>query len=203
MELLETMQQVMVYPEAAKHCRKVLRSNIVQVVTGKLYAYDIYTLEHSMRVAGYAMDLAYANGMTRKDIVRVGIAGAIHDIGKIFVDIDIINKPGKLTDVEYEEVKKHVQFGVDWLKQRGIRNDILVAVGEHHEHLDGTGYPLGLMEDEISVYGRILAIADVYDAITVKRVYNEVALSREQAMFILLKNDSLDVNMIRLFAKVV
>jgi cyclic di-GMP phosphodiesterase len=135
---------------------------------------DRYLLEHSINVGIlmgiFSRHLGYAD-----DIVHQLITGAIlHDIGKILVPNEILHKPGKLTNDEWEEMKRHVTYGQQTLlKSEGISDIAMVICSQHHERLDGTGYPLTLTDTDISVYGRLAAIVDVYDAITASRVYHD------------------------------
>lgn len=127
----------------------------------------------------HCLNVGLLNGMISRwahlddeKIVRMIKAGLIHDIGKLKISPDILNKPGKLTKLEYEAVKRHPKFGYDMLIKSGERDpEILDGVLHHHERVNGTGYPDG--EQSISQVARITAISDVYDAMTAKRPYKE------------------------------
>jgi len=107
-------------------------------------------------------------------IHQAGIGGMLHDLGKMRVPDHILNKPGKLTDGEFEIMKSHVLLGVDTLRQTpGISRTVMQIAGEHHERFDGTGYPERLGGEGISVLGRMAAIVDVYDALTSNRIYHK------------------------------
>ena len=133
---------------------------------------DDYTFNHSLNVSMLTTMLGKWLGYSQKEIKQLAMAGLFHDIGKLKIDENIINKPGKLTDVEFEEIKKHSIYGYNILKETvGISKNVSLGVLQHHEREDGSGYPLGLKENEIHEYAKIIAICDTYDAMTSNRVY--------------------------------
>lgn len=136
-------------------------------------AKDRYTSGHSKRVAKYAREIATRMGKTRKEQREIYRAGLLHDVGKIRIPEEIINKPGRLTEEEYETIKVHPITGYNIL--RGISNDsrIAFAAKYHHERYDGTGYPNGLRGEEIPEMARILGVADSYDAMASTRSYRD------------------------------
>jgi putative nucleotidyltransferase with HDIG domain len=146
--------------------------NILSSVT-KLKQYDDYTFQHSMNVSIYAASLASLLGMSEGEITRIANAGILHDVGKMLVPQEVLNKPGKLTDEEFEVMKSHVQMGYEFLLKQGLPKDMLRLAYEHHERYDGSGYPNGLKDGEISIEGKIGAVVDIYDAITSDRVYHK------------------------------
>ena len=112
-------------------------------------------------------------GIDRETIELVGIGGLLHDIGKMKVPDRILNKPGKLTDKEFEIMKKHVGYSSFLLENTpGLTPTSISIATEHHERFDGSGYPLGIKGDEISQFGQMAAIVDVYDALTSDRIYH-------------------------------
>jgi putative nucleotidyltransferase with HDIG domain len=139
----------------------------------KLKKHDDYTFQHSMNVSVYAASLAAHLGMDKAEVERIANAGILHDVGKMFVPSDVLNKPGKLTDDEFAVMKQHVQYGYDFLKKQGLPPDMLRLAYEHHERYDGSGYPQGLKDSDISIEGKIGAVVDIYDAITSDRVYHK------------------------------
>lgn len=132
---------------------------------------DIYTLGHSRRVSLYSKRLALAYESTY-NVIALSAAACMHDIGKINTPIELLQKPGKLTKEEYDIIKLHSGDSYTILKDR-LGERIALAAKQHHERLDGSGYPDGLRGDEISMDARIIAVADVFDAMTCKRIYNE------------------------------
>lgn len=137
-------------------------------------ANDPYTAGHSKRVAVYSRMLASKLGLPPNEVDEIYYAGLIHDVGKLGVDNNIINKPGKLTDEEYNEVKRHPSVGYDILKGISIKGDFAYGAKCHHERPDGKGYPNGLKGDSIPFMAKIIAVADAYDAMTSKRSYRDV-----------------------------
>ena len=109
--------------------------------------------------------------MNEKDLKVLVTCGLLHDIGKLRVPNDIITKPGKLTVQEYEIVKKHPQYGYEMLKDKKLDRRVKLAALQHHERFGGTGYPYGLMGSDIEYFSSIVAVADVYDAMTASRIY--------------------------------
>lgn len=135
-------------------------------------SYDEYLLHHSICVAVYAVSIGIQMKMTNSQLLELALAGLLHDIGLLLSDQSILRKKGALSAEEYEQIKKHPQEGCDFLKKdRRISAAVQEAVLQHHENMNGTGYPGNHNEDTLSVYSRILHIADVYDAIMAKRPY--------------------------------
>ena len=136
-------------------------------------AKDRYTSGHSKRVAEYSRVIAKRMGKSVAEQEMIYRAGLLHDVGKIRIPIDIINKPGKLTDEEYDLIKIHPIIGYHILKDISEHYDIAIAAKYHHERYDGKGYPNGLLGENIPELARILAIADSYDAMTSNRSYRK------------------------------
>jgi putative nucleotidyltransferase with HDIG domain len=134
-------------------------------------ARDPYTQQHSTRVTTIALILAGELGCTEEEIDILGIAGPLHDIGKIGIRDDILLKPGALTEEEFEKIKEHPVIGSDIVGQLGLWNRVQKIIRHHHENFDGTGYPDGLKNNDIPFLARILSVADVYDAIASERAY--------------------------------
>ena len=129
-------------------------------------ARDPYTRGHSERVGKYAMCLAGRLGLTENHQQMLFKGAILHDIGKIGVRDDVLLKKGRLTDGEYGEIKKHPEIGIRICSPLKSSRSLLNIVAYHHERMDGTGYPYGLMAEEIPVEARITGIADVFDALT-------------------------------------
>lgn len=135
---------------------------------------DNYTYQHSIAVCTLLISFCKSLDMDYTMIEQVGIGGLLHDIGKMKVPNEILNKPGKLSDDEFSTMKKHVDYGGALLKSvPGLSDQSLCVALEHHERHDGTGYPKGLRGEQISLYGQMAAIVDVYDALTSNRVYHQ------------------------------
>ena len=142
-----------------------------------LKRFDGVTFIHSEDVARIAIMLAIQQGFNSDRLLNLAIAGYMHDIGKIFIGIDIIGKNGSLSNEEYEVVKEHPLIGYRHLKCFIDNEEILLGVLQHHERIDGTGYFRGLKDSNISEFGKILAIADVYSAMTSVRSYKDAISS--------------------------
>ncbi|QCJ44247.1 HD-GYP domain-containing protein [Bacillus sp. S3] len=150
---------------------------------------DTYTSDHSQNAAWYAVEIAKKMNLPNHVIVAVHQGGLLHDIGKIGIPEHILVKPDKLTAKEYSIIKQHPVIGHEIIKHVTCFNEngVLDLVLYHHERYDGTGYPKGLMGNEIPLAARIMAIADTFDAMTSNRVYRN-ALSLEQALQEIKKN---------------
>ena len=142
---------------------------------------DTYTYGHSGRVAGYAIAIATAFGLAESDLTAIRVGAYLHDVGKIRVPHEILNKPGELTVEEFAIIKMHPIYGVELLASVDFPWDVKPIVRSHHEKVDGSGYPDGLRGNEIPLTAQIIGIADVYDALTTARSYR-AALSRERAL---------------------
>lgn len=142
---------------------------------------DPYTAGHNERVARIAMTLGHSMGLSPSRIETLRVAGNLHDIGKISVPGEILNKQGRLTPEEYEQVKIHPEAGFEILKDIPFHGPVAEIVLQHHERYDGSGYPRGLKRDEAMLEARILSVADIYEALTSDRPYR-AGLPHEQAM---------------------
>ncbi len=136
-------------------------------------AKDQYTHGHSLRVAEYSKRIAMAAGKDEKYCTDIYYAGLLHDVGKIGVPVSIINKPGKLTEEEFAEIKKHPVIGSQILSSISKSPYLSIAANSHHERYDGHGYPYGLKGEDIPEIARIIAVADSYDAMTSIRSYRD------------------------------
>lgn len=135
---------------------------------------DLYTKGHSFRVAEYSRKIAAKiGGYTEKRLDDIYHIALLHDIGKVVISEDILNKPGKLTDDEYETIKQHAQYGYDILKEIDCLPNLAMGAGYHHERLDGKGYPGGKQAKEIPQIARIIAVADTFDAMHSNRPYRK------------------------------
>ncbi len=135
---------------------------------------DTYTFQHCVSVATLMVAFCRYMGMEKEQLVEAGIGGMLHDVGKMRVPDHILNKPGKLTDAEFEIMKSHVPLGLETLRQTPAISPMMIQIAsEHHERFEGTGYPDKLHGFSISQVGRMAAVVDVYDAITSNRVYHK------------------------------
>ena len=153
----------------------------------KIREKDDYLLEHSLNVAILLANFAKFIGLEEEIVQELALSGFLHDIGKIKIPDSILHKPGRLTDQEMNIMRDHVIFGIEALEEMDIPERMIKTVGEHHERLDGYGYPEGARGDEISYTGRMISIVDVYDALTADRCY-KAGMSSQKALQILLKD---------------
>jgi len=150
-----------------------LLAGIVRALTSSIDAKDPYTCGHSDRVAQVAVRLAQELGCDQKTADTIYLSGLLHDIGKIGIDDNVLRKPGRLTDEEYEHIKTHVRIGHRILRDLKKLDDVLPVVLYHHESWDGSGYPGRLTGEEIPMPARIVAVADAFDAMGSDRPYRK------------------------------
>lgn len=163
------------------HSLHVLYLNTVKALAAAIDAKDAYTHGHSFRVAKYSVAIGKNLKIPKKSLSDLEVAAYMHDLGKIGVPEAILGKKGKLSVEEFEEIKKHPLLTNKILEPIDLPDFIVDATLQHHERLDGRGYPLGLKGDEISLFARVIAVADVFDALTSARPYRE-ALTVEDAL---------------------
>ncbi len=138
-----------------------------------LSGHDFYTYNHSLDVSIYSLGLGAALSFNKTDLEELGVGSLFHDVGKRNVSLDILCKKGGLNDAEWEQMKRHPQYGLMILNQNpSISDAIKAACFEHHESFSGNGYPQGISGQEIHPFARIVAITDTYDAMTTQRSYN-------------------------------
>lgn len=152
---------------------ELLVTQLVDVVARSVEAKDLYTKGHSKRVAKYSRLIARRAGWEADQVAKIYNAGFLHDVGKIRIPDEIINKPGKLTDEEYDYIKMHSNAGYHILKGIDDAPEYALAARYHHERYDGNGYPMGLAGEDIPEIARIIAVADTYDAMTSNRSYRK------------------------------
>jgi putative nucleotidyltransferase with HDIG domain len=153
----------------------------LEALVNALEAKDPYMRGHSARVADLSATLAHQLGLADEALEQVRVAGRLHDIGKIGTREAVLNKQGALTPEEFEHVKQHVVIGSQILAPLGHLGDIIPAVRGHHERWDGTGYPDGRRGDDIALAARIIGAAEVFDALSTSRAYQE-KMTPEQAV---------------------
>ncbi|CAH0344668.1 HD-GYP domain-containing protein [Bacillus sp. CECT 9360] len=177
-----------VIEKASKRFNELIR-NIMNEIRGDqdlltmmadVFTYDNYIFTHSFNVTLYSLAIGMEMQLNQKQVEMLGLGAILHDVGKMLVPPEILMKPGQLTEEEFEEMKKHSEAGFELI--RGVKTvPVLVAHGayQHHERLDGSGYPRGLADDNIHIFGKIIAVADVFDAVTSNRVYRKAMLPHE------------------------
>lgn len=156
--------------EQQKRDEKIIEQTM-QTIVNFIEAKDPYTKGHSLRVAQYSELLAGSMGFSEAECKRFYYIALMHDCGKIYIPDEILTKPGKLTDEEYEQMKKHTVFGGELLRDFSSIEDIGMGALCHHERYDGSGYPSGLAGEDIPVIARIICISDAFDAMNSRRCY--------------------------------
>ena len=154
---------------------------MVQAMVRSLEAKDPYTRGHSDRVSEYSYNIAIKMGISAKEAELLKKAAQMHDIGKLGIQDDILNKKSGLSETEWDIVRKHPEVGEEILKPVFLDAQMLSVIRSHHEHYDGTGYPDGLKAEETSIFSQIVSVADAYDAMTSSRSYH-AALPKEEAL---------------------
>ena len=169
---LYTRRQMEKLLKKEKEDRTFIRQ-IIQVFAKSIDVKDEYTNGHSFRVAEYTKMIAEKAGYSEADVENIYNIGLMHDIGKIIVPNEILNKPGKLTDEEFAIMKTHASNGYDILKEVDIMPELALGAGFHHERMDGKGYPYGKTADEIPEVAKMIAVADTFDAMHSTRPYRK------------------------------
>ena len=164
-----------------QHRMERISTATLEALVNALEAKDPYLRGHSARVADLSANVAMEMALPEEEVERVRMAGRLHDLGKIGTRDAVVNKEGPLTAEEFEHVKQHVIIGAQILAPLVHLGDIVQMVKSHHERFDGTGYPDGLRGEEIPQGGRVIAAAEVYDALTTSRPYQE-KMTPEQAV---------------------
>lgn len=209
--LTETISECKTAVESMVDVIKDYDVSQVQNLIASLSFHDFYTYDHSINVSMYCISLyrAAKPNATKEEIVMAGLGGLLHDIGKIKITTDIINKPDKLSDEEFDVIKQHPDYGFQLLSEhpcpdcQGVDFGIIKRiVYEHHENFNGTGYPRKISGNDIHLLARVTAIADFFDAITTKRSYHEV-LNTEDAIQVMAKavGKKIDPNLFEVFTK--
>lgn len=161
-------------PMAERMVQSVFRNHHALTGISRIKSKDEYTFMHCVSVAGLLVTFSREQGFSEEDIQQVAIGGLIHDIGKTMTPQEVLNKPGRLEPEEMAIMKGHVTHSRDILQETlGVSQTAMDISVLHHERIDGTGYPLGLSGDQISLIGKMSAIVDVYDALTSVRVYKD------------------------------
>lgn len=164
-----------------------------------------YTFYHSVNVTVISLVIALSLNLSQKDLYNIGIASLLHDIGKIYTPNEILDKPGVLTSEEFDIIRKHPLDGYHYVKEKLLAHTkTYLGILQHHERFDGKGYPYGLKGKDISLFARIISIADVYDALTSDRTYRRRINPSEAMEYIMGGGGTMfDVEVVKEFAKIV
>lgn len=200
-ESLENVKSVQ--PIVSSFIDIILHDNRAVESLMHITAHDYYTHTHSINVSIYTLSLGSFLGVSGKDLEVLGMAAVLHDLGKSKVDYEIINKNGKLSDDEFNQMKKHPAIGHEIALKLGISDErILTGIRHHHEKIEGGGYPDNLQGDQITQFARIIGVCDVFDALSTKRSYKDPMSSFESLR--LMKQQMvghLDMKMVDAFIK--
>lgn len=159
--------------EIRETCTGIDYHEIIDCIVSALDAKDPYTAGHSKRVSDMTLAVCHLLGLKKESTQQIHIAAHLHDIGKIGVPDAILNKKERLTEEEWEAIKRHPQIGAEILSKSYYLNELKEIVISHHERFDGKGYPSGLKSEKIPVGARIIAICDSIDAMTSNRCYRK------------------------------
>lgn len=151
----------------------IQRNSSAILSVARLKTHDDYTYMHSVAVCALMISLAQQLNLDQEQTRLAGIGGLMHDLGKSFIPLDVLNKPGKLSDAEFHSVRKHAEAGAMMLKKSGAEPEVVDIALHHHEKVNGNGYPDKLAGGDISLLARMAAICDVYDAVTSQRAYKK------------------------------
>jgi len=181
----------------------IVRNVDAMVSLTRLKKHDPYTAMHSMNVCTLVVAMAMSDGTDQNLLPMISAAALLHDVGKTRVPLEVLNKPGRFEPHELQEMRKHATHSGDIMREMGGFSDDAIAIAtQHHEMMDGSGYPLGLKDEEIHFFARLSAVADVYDALTAKRVYKP-AMPMYQALLRIHQNKGteFDERAVDLFVK--
>lgn len=185
----------------ASDLMKAIDSNdAIAIDINELKTSDEYTFKHSVDVATIAMILGKQQGLSKQQVYELGVSGLLHDVGKTRIPIEILNKPARLNDDEFAIMKQHSVYGYHMLEKKGEFNkEICYAVLQHHEKINGKGYPLGFNEKQITPYAKILSVADIYDALVTERPYKSAFSQRDAVEMIMSMTGELDMTAMKSF----
>lgn len=185
-------------------CKNILANKDISVGLVDIKNMDNYTYQHSVNVATLSVVLGVGIALPKEKLIDLCVGALLHDIGKVFVGKNIIQKPAGLTDEEFNIIKLHPQLGYDYIKNiPNIKTACKMVVLQHHERIDGTGYPNALVDEDINLLARIVSIADVYDALTSDRPYKRAMCPNDAFEFILSKAGTMfDFNLTKIFSRI-
>ncbi|MBS1142596.1 MAG: hypothetical protein H6R14_2 [Proteobacteria bacterium] len=205
LRLGQEIQMDRVEPVIDSMMESVFRNQNALLPLARLKNLDDYTFEHSVGVSALLIVFGRVMKLPKETIKDLALGGLLHDIGKAQIPDAILNKPGKLSDDEFRLIQSHVDKGLRLLKgMPGISEVVRQVVAEHHERMDGSGYPNKLAGQQISLYGQMAAIVDVYDAMTSEKVYSQgVPATKVLKMLLEWSKDHFDPQLVQAFIRAV
>lgn len=184
----KSQPNLLVIEDSAKQLKQVIEVVLSEVkanddlltILTDVFAYDSYIFHHSFNVTLYTLSVGLELKLSPKQLEQLGVGAILHDIGKMLVSEDVLLKPGKLTEEEFNEIKKHSEHGFEILRKlHSVPLVIAHCAYQHHERLNGSGYPRGIKGEDIHPFAKIIAVADVFDAMTSNRVYRKAMLPHQ------------------------
>lgn len=180
--------------------RAISDNEAIAVDISTLKISDEYTFKHSVDVATMAMIVAKQHGLNNKEIYEIGIAGLLHDLGKSKIPNEVLNKPGRLNDEEFAIMKQHSVYGYEILKEKeNYSPSVLLGVLQHHEKMNGMGYPMGVSSEKMHLFAKILSVVDIYDALVTERSYKKAFSQRDAVEMIMSMTQELDLDVMKSF----
>lgn len=180
--------------------KAITDNDAIAIDINTLKVSDEYTFKHSVDVATIAMVIAKKHGMSEKEVYEIGVSGLLHDLGKSQISNEILNKAGRLTEEEFAVMKQHSLLGYKILTEKNnVPNSVTLGVLQHHEKINGQGYPMGLTSEKICPYAKILSVADIYDALVTERPYKKAFSQRDAIEIIMSMTPELDISVIESF----
>lgn len=180
---------------------RVLDHPAVEFWLSRLFHRDAQTSSHCCHVAIYSMLIGMQSNLPSQSVDALGVAGILHDLGKMFIEQNVLKSPNKLTDKEFDQIKSHSHWGYSLLCQdTRLPEGVVAAVLQHHERIDGCGYPAQLIGKDIHTFAKIVAVADAFDAMTSQRPYNKIK-SIDEALATITENaeTQFDANVVKQF----
>ena len=189
------MQRKTTEDKARLMVNRILTDKSISELVTMIKMYDKELFNHSMNVAFITAQIVRKENILKKTQYDLVTAALLHDIGKVNMPIEVLNKKSSLTPKEYELIKTHVEEGVKILTEAGMKENIIRYVARHHENFDGSGYPLGLTSKELTIEDMIIGAVDKYDALTSDRTYGK-EYSSEQALSIMKQEGNINKQVI-------